>query len=373
MNKIHLGKDLETKENIYIDMFDTDNFNYNISIFGMKGSGIDNTALNLMDKSVRNFIIDDEGEYKNLLSDKKHKNVLIVGHSKINPFQLNKRYDIVNDIYYLNLKDKIYNITNLIMFINSSIWEPLSSNESSIFAAIINKVVSKLYRDKGITEDIDSLYINNKIKPMPTISDFCSELESCLEENLLFKDEIKLLLYRMLMFKKENIFGVFDCQTSLDIDMNDNLVVFDLSNLEESILKPIGTFITMSYIWDNFIDEKNSDNKTRLIYNGLDNIKSSDYYLSDLIVDIMKKSRVRRSGVTLISRNFPVKYSKISNIINYSEMIIFLRQDVENQMYLHKEFNLTSHQVDFLMKSNLNEALIKNREGIRFVELIKNS
>ena len=121
----------------------------------------------------------------------------------------------------------------------------LNSNEMTEIEIVVNEI----YKDKGITEDVNSLYqenngkiANNKYvvgkvkKKMPTLSDFQKKLEE--------RDKCSELAELLILFLKGNSMGFFDCESS--IDANTDIICFDLSDIKDEFTKLYSSVIVLN-------------------------------------------------------------------------------------------------------------------------------
>lgn len=139
----------------------------------------------------------------------------------------------------------------------------LNANEITEIEIVINQ----LYAEKGITNDVNSLYLkeggkidNNKFvvgkikKKMPTLSDFqkkIAERNNC-------PDLAKLLI----PFLRGNSLGMFDCESK--IDTNTNIVSFDMSDIKDEFTKLYASFVLLTWAWQKFV-LKNKEKKKIIV------------------------------------------------------------------------------------------------------------
>lgn len=142
----------------------------------------------------------------------------------------------------------------------------------------VSTLIQSLYYDKHITEDPASLYVTDPYfdektgefyhdgmkKPMPTFSDFHIKLEEYGIKNN--DEEIKSLANTLRMFKKGGIYDMFDCYTSPNLNNLEDapIITFNVSKLEENILRPIGMYVALSWTWEKFA-KRNPHIKKRIV------------------------------------------------------------------------------------------------------------
>ena len=170
----------------------------------------------------------------------------------------------------VNLKARVADCLNLLAVMVGG----LTTEHQSMVAYTMMEV----YKDFGFTENPDSLYTNEQVfneetgefshvakkKIMPTLSDFHKKLTELAKARNSY--ELQRIANSLTMFIKGGIYDIFDCQTSPELAnfKNAPLVTFDISKLEESILRPIGMYVAMSWTWEKFV-KKNPHIKKRVI------------------------------------------------------------------------------------------------------------
>ena len=267
---VFIGVNLSTMTPVLVDFYDRKLLaNSNFTVFGKSGSGktffVSLLTLRSTLKGIRTVIIDPEGEYVNLTKALGGSHVYIAPDSptRINPFDLEEEDEIDDDgnptgYKIVKIKDKVSDILNLIAVMAGGLTREQES--------LVSTVIAETYKDKGFTEDPKSLYItephfneetgefyhHGKKKPMPTFSDFHNKLVEFAEREK--SQELRRLANALKMFKKGGVYDMFDCQTSTEVDFkNSPIITFDISQLEESILRPIGMYIALTWTWEKFI------------------------------------------------------------------------------------------------------------------------
>lgn len=315
-------------------------------------------------------IVDEHGEFEELTKSLGGKYVKIrLGDSNvcINPFQLQLRKEY--DKFYLDINSKVENIVNLLMLMIAQFKNDLSSYQLKILSIIVFATANELYKVKEITEDINSLYVNINKKQMPTIRDLYDLINHYASKKGIFTNELEILLHILSFFQKDEIYGIFDGQTSFDFIFQDYpLVTFDVSELDGCI-KPICDYIIFTYIWENFIDNVEIQSKKRVIYyevNGLSRLNAS---FEDLLMNISRGARLRNTGITIAYQGASHNNTTLRGPSSY----IFLRQNIYDTKYLqnnsgkfHNLF-LTEDDLNFIASANRGEMLISlgNGDNIR--------
>ena len=266
-----LGRNYYTNAPIYLNTFiGPPNLpNPHIFICGTSGAG-KSVSLKLM--AERNivtyncaaFFIDVEGEYAKLVQKLGGKTIKIrQGESTgINPFALEKDYK--GNREFLNIMDKVADIRALLSTIaRNSMGRTLNGTEITEIEIVVNQ----LYAERGINDDINSIYERNKgklnngkyvvgkvKKKMPTLSDFQKKLDE--------RGKCKELAEILIPFLKGNSLGIFDCEST--IFSNEDIISFDMSEIKDEFTKLYSSFVILTWVWQKFI-LKNREKKKLII------------------------------------------------------------------------------------------------------------
>ena len=378
---VFIGVNLATMTPVLVDFYDRRLLaNSNFTVFGKSGSGktffVSLLTLRSTLKGVRTVIIDPEGEYVNLTKAVGGSHVYIAPDSptKINPFDLEEEDETDDDgnptgYKTVRIKDKVSDVLNLIAVMAGGLTREQES--------LVSTVVAETYKDKGFTEDPKSLYItepsfneetgefyhHGKKKPMPTFSDFHNKLEEFAEKEK--SEELRSLVNALRMFKKGGVYDMFDCQTSTEVDFkNSPIITFDISQLEESILRPIGMYIALSWTWEKFI-KKNPEVKKRIVADEawmlVNKNMAGHEYTSAFLDKTARRIRKRNGGLLVASQNF-VEFDSSEQgkaVLTNASMNIFLRQDASDIDAVQETFKLSNGEKGFLLSAKTGEMLIR--------------
>ena len=210
------------------------------------------------------FFIDVEGEYAKLVQKLGGKTIKIrQGESTgINPFELEKDYK--GNREFLNIMDKVADIRALLSTIaRNYMGRTLNGTEITEIEIVVNQ----LYAERGINDDINSIYERNKgklnngkyvvgkvKKKMPTLSDFQKKLDE--------RGKCKELAEILIPFLKGNSLGIFDCEST--IFSNEDIISFDMSEIKDEFTKLYSSFVILTWVWQKFI-LKNREKKKLII------------------------------------------------------------------------------------------------------------
>lgn len=381
-NGVYVGVNLSTNTPVFIDFYDRNLLNNsNLTVFGQAGSGktffVSLLTMRSALRGVRTVIIDPEGEYKKLTRALGGSHIYIAPDSEhfINPFDIEEEEEVDDNGQptgekVVRIKDKVADILNLVAVMAGGI----SSEQRSIVA----HVVSKVYEERGFTEDPKSLYITEPYfdektgefyhdgmkKPMPTFSDFHDELEDYAnKEN---NRELQKLSNALKIFRKGGVYDLFDCHTSPELaDFKDApIVTFDISKLEESVLRPIGMYIALSWTWEKFA-KKNPLIKKRIVCDEawmlVNKNMAGHEYTAQFLENCSRRIRKRNGGLLVASQNF-IEFANSEQgkaVLTNAVVNIFLRQDSTDIDLLQDTFKLSDGERNFLLQAKRGEILIK--------------
>lgn len=381
---VFLGVNMQTNTPMLIDFYNRDLLNNsNLTIFGKAGSGktflVSVLTLRSTLKGIRTAIIDAEGEYKKLTDAVGGSYISIAqgSSSTINPFDIEEEEESDGRMV-VNIKDKVADVLNLVGVMSGG----LTPEQRSI----VSYVVSELYSDKGITEDPASLFeydskfdkktgklYSNMKKAMPTFTDFHNKLEEvALREK---NRELRSLANALKIFKKGGVYDMFDCQTSDELKnfKNSPIVSFDISKLEESILRPIGMYIALSWTWEKF-GKKNPEIKKRIICDEawmLTNKNMAGHeYTAQFLETNARRIRKRNGGLLVASQNFTefADNPQGAAVLTNAVVNIFLEQSPTDIDGVQTTFKLSDGERQFLLSAKKGEFLIrmKNESSIAY-------
>lgn len=374
---VFLGVNLETSTPVMIDFYDRSKlFNSNITVFGQAGSG-KTFAVSLLTmrsalRGIRTVIIDPENEYQALTKALGGAHISIATDSKhfLNPFDVESEVDPDDGIERVDLKSKAADILNLIAVMAGG----LNAEQRSIVAT----VVKNTYEELGFTEDPKSLLVNDAFfdeetgvfytegmrKPMPIFSDFHRNLQS-LAERESNRDTLRLAK-SLEIYKKGGIYDLFDCHTSEELSnfKKAPIVTFDISKLEESILRPIGMYVALSWSWEKFA-KKNRHIKKRIVCDEawmlVNKNMAGHEFTGQFLENCSRRIRKRNGGLLVASQNF-MEFADSQQgqaVLKNAVTKILLKQDSTDIDGVQDMFKLSDGERNFLLQAQRGEALIK--------------
>lgn len=259
---IYLGRNYFTGSPVFIDNFDyPKNLNNpHVAVFGIPGSGKSVTVKHMLAMysllGKRIVVIDPEREYQPLIKNMLGGEYISIKSSMpagINLFDIEPDTDS-SDREILDIMTKVSEVRAFVGVISKNFnGRPLTGPEISA----IDTIVYKLYNDRGITKDPDSLYHKKEMfvdgkfyfgkvkKELPTLSDFVEELSK--------KESTKELAEVLTPFTKGHSLGMFDCQT--EVDIRSHAIGFDLFEIKDEFTKLLANYVVSTWIAHNFMQK----------------------------------------------------------------------------------------------------------------------
>lgn len=376
-----LGVNLQTQTPIYVDFYDRRILeNGNTTVLGRAGSGktffVSLLTMRSALQGVRSVIIDPEGEYGSIAEAMGGKVVKIApGSSTIpNPFDLEDEEVVDEDgkptgQRIVNIKEKVADLLNLIGVMSGELTQEQRS--------LVSFALSSIYEEFGFTEDYTSLYDDNVVlnergefvhhghkRQMPTFSDFHKKL---VEISQVSGNETLISVANALrMFTKNGVYGLFDQETSDEmLNYQDSPVIcFDIKQLEENVLRPIGMYIALSWAWEKFA-KKNPKIKKRIVCDEawmLVNPNMAGYqYTAQFLETCSRRSRKRNCSLLVASQNFKEFCScpQGEAVLTNAVVNIFLKQASTDIDAVQDKFKLSNGERSYLLSPPRGHFLLK--------------
>ena len=328
------------------------------------------TARTILTYNCNAFYIDVEGEYS-ALCERLGGKVIKINQGKpsgINPFELEP--DFNGKFEFLNIKEKISDIRALLSTITRNyMFRTLSSSEMTEIEIVTNEV----YKDKGINEDVNSLYRENdgkistnkyvvgKIKKkMPTLSDFQKKLEE--------RGKCPELSELLILFLKNNSMGFFDCESFIDADTD--IICFDLSGIKDEFTKLYSSVVVLNWAWQKFV-LKNKD-KNKII-----NCDEGWYFLkykeaANFLADVGRRGRKYHTALYIGSQFIDefLASEQGKAIINICPTKFIFKQNSGNVDEIVDFFHLAEGTKQFLTTASPGECVMNINNNITAIKFI---
>lgn len=309
--------------------------NANAVVLAKSGSGksflvkLESVRYLMFDAEV--FIIDPEGEYRNLVQSFGGEYVEFSMKSpvKINPFDLAQVVDEGESALGMKILS-LHSLMNVVM-------GELSPEEG----AVVDKALVATYQQKGITNDPTT----HRNEP-PIMEDLYKVLLG-MEENM-----AQNLAIRLERFIKGSISGIFNQQSNMDI--KNPFTAFGVRDLEAE-LKPIAMFIILDFIWNRV---KRSLKKRLLV------VDEAWYLLkqkdsANFLYGISKRARKYYLGLTTITQDVEdfLNSDHGKAIVTNSSIQILLKQSPAAIDKISETFYLSGGEKHLLLSADVGEGL----------------
>ncbi len=386
---VPIGMNKQTGLPLLFDNFHSSLTNYNMIIFGKSGSGKSVTIKTIMARSsvlmgIENLVLDAEGEYVVVAEALCGININLSPNSNtvINIFDIEtettKDEITGKDKLVLNVENKVEDVTQALLTMARGATRSAEVNE--LTKQIIAEIVAEEYSRHGITNDVNSIYIdsnaasaiNNRIglekKDMPTISSWYDTLvvKSRENQNSAYSYHYSYLVKVMKQYvrKLEGQMAYFDGQSTFELLEGSPFININISQLEEKFARPLAQQILLSWIWEKYV-KKNSEDKTKAKKKRV--LVDEAWMLLDypeavqFLNTMARRARKRNVSLTVVSQKFQDFYEKkeAQAVLTSSEIKLFLSQDKSEIQYLKEVFKLSEGESQFLLTCVRGEGLIK--------------
>ena len=367
---IYLGQDLFTGLPYSLETFGAGLANANMAIFGIPGAGKSVTVKTIVGRSTlikrRSSILDVEGEYVKQ-TEKLGGKVIKVRQGV--PVGINL-FDIEDDedIDFIDIEGKVAEIRAILYGIINK-YENRTLKPMEI--ADIEKAVKEVYKEKGITKEKQSLYekqggkTEGKItlekikKKMPTLSDFYRVMKE--------KVQNKELSATLSNFTKGNTLGIFDCQSTLQI--NEQTMCFDISEIKDEIMRYYVYLVLTTWLTNKYIATKEKNKRYVAIDEAWNLFKNKE--TSDFLENLARRARKKGVAMILATQNLAeLRQNKQAEaIMNCCDTIILLKQSIGSIEEIMKFFKLPSGAKEILTKARPGECILIRGGEIRAIKV----
>ncbi len=394
---IPLGFNRQTGLPILFDNFSPTLANYNMVIFGKSGAGKGVTIKTLTARSavlmgIESLALDAEGEYGIVAEALGGVNVTISPNSKtiINIFDIEP--EIVKDEItgkervVLNVENKVEDVTQALLTMARGSTRSTEVNE--LTKQIISEAVAQEYESVGITNNVDSLYVNSSSlvkdrlekekKPMPTISSWYDRIYKNAQsnENPDYRFHYSYLIKVMKQYVKSfnGQMSYFDGQSTFELLDGMPFINLDISQLEENFARPLAQQILLSWIWEKYV-KKNSEDKSKAVKKRV--LVDEAWMLLpypeavDFLNKMARRARKRNVSLAVMSQKFQDFYEKpeVQAVLTSSDTKLFLAQDKSEIQYIKEVFKLSDGEAHFLTTCQRGEGLLKVGEDTAIIAI----
>ena len=388
---IPLGFNKQTGLPILFDNFSSTLSNYNMVIFGKSGAGKSVTVKMLSARSsilmgIDSLALDAEGEYGIVAESLGGVNVVISPNSKtiINLFDIEP--EIVRDEItgrekaVLNIENKVEDVTQGLLTMARGSTRSEEVNE--LTKQIISEAVLEEYTAKGISNNVDSLYVGGREqginisknyigktrKEMPTIGSWykriCKKAEDNQNPDYRFHYSYLVKVMKQYVREYQGQMAYFDGQSTFELLDGMPFINLDISQLEERFARPLAQQVLLSWVWEKYV-KKNSEDKSKAMKKRV--IVDEAWMLLpypeavDFLNTMARRARKRNVSLLVASQKFQDFYEKkeAQAVLTSSDTKLFLAQDKSEIQYLKEVFKLSEGEASFLVTCSRGEGLLK--------------
>ncbi len=280
---------------IMIDRFDTKKYkNANMFVVGTSGSGKSYFIKIMINRNrllnIPQFVIDPDREYTRIC-EKLNGSLINFGSSQvINVFDIRNTLLEEGESYLIN------KISKLNIFF-SMIFENMNEEDK----ANLEDIIIQLYKEKGITEDNNSLFEQDEKSKILRKTKFKSSILMPKMDELynLLKSNKKMKKYATIL--KPYVLGSLKYLNNYtNVNVDNKLVVIDIHDISDKEM-PIVMFIITDYFWDII---KQDRSKKKILY--LDEVWkmiNKNEYTADFVFKLFKTIRKFGGGATAITQD----------------------------------------------------------------------
>lgn len=397
---IPIGKNRITGQKEFYNAFGTAENrpeNYNMSIFGVSGSG-KSLAMKLLlarettGAGVHSRLIDVEGEFSKITKRLGGTVINLSEESttRINPLAMNVSNVPLEDnkvdeelellensdqreviekngkqyISFVPIREKINEVLGFFDIIcrgKNQEEQGISVFERNFVEAALKDIYeefgysthpSSLY--ENVPAEIDGVIIQSKVrKAEPTLTD----VYNYLVKNFSDDPNCDRLLAAIRPFLRDGSKPIFDGQTYLgekDVDLHGaRLVSFNLSQIEEGFLRPIAYHVILNYVWEYFVKNVDNENKKKIVYADefwtlVDNEQTVSF-----AEKVARRARKRNAGLRIASQDVQriLESRKARAVIQNSYCTFFLKQNRIDLKIIEENFDLSRGELDTLFQN----------------------
>lgn len=358
--KDHLGRP------IFYDAWDRGLMNRNGIVTGGSGAGKTFSVLRMIHhdtlRGIRHGIICPKGDYKRYIEEMECPYIDLGPDSpyRINFFDVDIEERNINGevVQRVNLEDTIIAARAIIYRILKILDE---KSLTGIVKVRIDNKIRELYRDKGITNEPESLFLKERstdykdqkgntvfsmkrtMKEMPQIGE--------LYEKLLKDADTKVvaeLLKNFTQYGDAPNQAIFDTQSTVKIT-DVPLFGFGLSELDSDIMKPLGLFIATKWLATKF-SHKDRHIPKRVVVDEAQ-IPMEEPETAQWLENEFRIVRFFNTSMVAITQGFEVFTRSVYGlgILKNAPTKLFLKQDSIDIKEIQEKFNLTDYEADFLV------------------------
>ena len=364
---ILLGTNSFDNSIIMFDRFDTSKYkNANMFVVGTSGSGKSYFVKLMINRNryldISQFVIDPDREYRPIC-EKLGGCLINFGSSQvINVFDIRNTSLDEGESY---LQNKIVRLNTFF----SMVFEKMTEEEKPL----LEQLLIKIYKEKGITEDNNSLFINDKSSKVLSKKAFrTSEMMPKFDDlyNEIKKDK-KLKKYATLLtpYIKGSL-KFLNNYTNINID--NKFIIADVHDISEANL-PIIMYIITDFFWD--VIKENRSKKKILYLDEVWKLINKNEYTAEFVFKLFKTIRKFGGAATAITQDISDffmledgKYGK--GIINNSSCKCIFQLEENDINILENVVNISDEEKYRLLNLKRGTAIIHAGRDALMIDVI---
>ena len=355
----------ETGSPCFLDLFIGEPRLYGLHMFitGMTRSGKSYAMKGLIARSQalgrKAVVLDPEGEYKNIAEALGA--VYVRFHSSMktlfNPFDIEPTYE--DDIgWFLDIPGKADDIVSLLgVMLEAQSGERLTSEERALVSRAVkieyesrgmfNKEPDSIFKPGGHTTE-DGMIVGKTYKEMPTFSSF----RECLSK--LGADRLANILSDYCV---GGPLGFFDGQTAEKLQDKD-LVVFDMSSLNNQFTKMYAMQVMLTWLWDKYVRSDKTIEKHLIVDEAW--LFMMYKYSAEFLSQIARRGAKHNTSLIAASQSFREFLTKEGiTFLNQCDTKFFLKMQKADAESLIELFGLSHDLVDRLITFEKGRGILK--------------
>lgn len=336
--------------------------NANIVIFGRSGAGKSVAVKTLTYRSaiagIRTAIIDWEREYRVVVEAAGCPYVDIGPNSKncLNIFDVDVEED-EEGRRTVHLEESIKAVEAVVLRMLRTMDPSLITGA---FRVKLTQAVRRLYAQRGITEDPDSLFtaapgfeVGLRRKEMPTLSDLVALLQSDPETA-----PQAAILKTFTRGGGSPSQAVFDGQTTVELG-DFPILGFGLADLDEEVMRPIGTFVVTKWVWER-VAKRHRWQKKRILVDEAQ-VAMSEPESAAWLENAFRRARKLNVSMCAVTQGFEVfqRVPQGAGILKNAPTKVLLKQESVDIDAVKGHFNLSEGEAMYLLKVRKGEGILR--------------
>lgn len=360
---IIIGLDSQGRE-IFFDNWHPSLDNYHLLILGRAGSGKSVAIKKITYRSallgIKTAIIDPEEEYKRLTEDAgcPYFRLSAAGGHRINIFDIETDINEDNEQEFVNLDESVAAVKAVVFRMIRQMDDEVLTGSVKVK---IEELIRKLYTDRGITEDPNSIYAavesgfktEAKRKEMPTLTDLYHEMTT--------DSELETAARILRLFTQEGgskSQAIFDGQSTVAIG-DYPIIGFSLKSLDEELMRPIGVFVVTKWVWERF-GKKNRKQRKRIVIDEaqllMDHPEEAKW-----LENAYRRGRKQNISMCAVTQGFEVfaRVEEGMGVLKNCPTKILLRQEPVDIQAVKGRFNLSDGEALTLLDAPKGHGILR--------------